>query len=472
MEIKKEQVYTETSPARDMITALFDDGTFLEVGAYVKRARSEFGENMSLEGVITGYGAIDGRLVFAFAEDFTRFKGAIGSAHAAKINRLYEMAMKAGAPVVGIFDGAGADITEGVGALAGYGSIMKNVTAAWGVIPQIAVIAGSCAGGSAVIVQMFDLVIGAADKGKLYVNSPFLLKDNSIGSIKSAAELGQISLVTTDPMEACTALRRVINYLPQNNTEGTVYALNEEDANRLIPEADGILAASDYDMGALIEALADDQSFLSLSDAFAPEMLTGFAQIGGMIIGVVANQPKLKQGAITPDGARKAAHFISFCDSFNIPLLTIADTCGYAVDNAMEASPYAAALAKLASAYAAATCPTVTLIAGRAYGSAFALMGSKSLGADVVFALERAEITALSPEASVDFVWSGKKGERTALIEEWKRDMASPLLAASVGEIDDIIAVDEIRVRVAAAFEMLTFKADAKAAKKHGVIPL
>ncbi len=471
MEINKELVQAP-SKARSMITALFDEGSFLEVGAYVKRTRTEFGRAAELEGVITGYGAVDGRLVFIFAEDFSRFKGAVSSSHAAKITRLYDMAMKAGAPVVGIFDGAGADVTEGVGALAGYGSMMRAVAAASGVIPQIALIAGSCAGGSAVVSQMFDLVIGAKDTGRLYVNSPFLLKDSNIGSISAAAKLGQVSFTVENTEEAAPLLRRLINDLPQNNTEGTVYALNEDDANRLIPDAAAILADADYDMNILLNSIADDGGFLALSEEFAPEMLTGLLQLGGMVAGVIANNPMLRGGAITPDGARKAARFLSFCDSFSIPLLTVVDTCGFVLDSEMEASPYSASLAKLASTYAGATCPTVTLIAGKAYGSAFAVMGSKAIGADVVFALERAEISALSPEASVDFVWSDKTGDRNALIEEWKRDVASPAQAAATGEIDDIISAEEIRVRVAAAFEMLSFKADAKAAKKHSVLPL
>lgn len=471
METMKAQVLAE-STARKRIAMLFDEGTFLELGAYVKQARSEFGNTGSPEGVITGYGAVNGKLVFAFAEDFSRFKGAISSTHAAKISRLYELAIKAGAPVIGMFDGAGADITEGVGALAGYGSIMKEVSSASGVIPQIALIAGSCAGGSAVIAQMFDFTIGVADRGKLYVNSPFLLKDNRVGSIAAAAALGQISHIAQDDADACSALRRLIDYLPQNNTDGIVCSPDHEDANRLTTEAEAILSSDDYDMSAFIEVIADSGSFLPLNENFASELVTAFAQLGGITIGIVANQPKLGKGALTPDAAKKAAHFISFCDSFHIPLLTIADTCGYAIDHEMENSPYASALAKLASAYAQATCPTVTLIAGRAYGSAFALMGSRSLGADVVFALERAEISALSPEASVDFVWGHRTENRASLIKEWKDSIASPIQAAAVGALDDIIATDEIRLRIASAFEMLSFKTDVKASKKHNVLPL
>ncbi|MBR6708880.1 MAG: hypothetical protein IKL84_04295 [Clostridia bacterium] len=458
--------------ARERIAALLDAGTFVELGAY--RCRHSVSDEF--EGVICGYGAVEGRLVFCFAQDYGRVKGAFDEVQATKIEQLYAMAIKNGAPVVGIFDSAGALVYDGVSALAGYGRVMRCVSRASGIIPQIAVIPGICAGSAAAIAAMFDLTITVRDRAQLYVNPPFLVGEES-GGAEFAAANGLAAITAEHEPAAFKAARQLICYLPQNNLEGTVDTFLTDDLNRWL-DLDDFLANAQYDMAELVKTLADGGDVTELYAGFAPEMMTALAAIGGRIVGVVANRPAEREGVITPRAARKAARFISFCDAFNLPLLTLVDSVGLDVSAEAEGTPYACELARLASAYIAAECPKVSVVIGAAYGAAYTLMGSKSLGADVAFALDRAAISVLPPDAAVAFLWNDRvAGEtpanaRAELEAEWRAMCASPTDAAVKGEIDDIIPTAELRQRICAAFEMLAAKRELPPTRRHANLPM
>ena len=470
---------SEASTAKERIRSLFDEGTFAEVGTYAHRIAAELGGDAGeLEGVICGYGAIDGRLVFAFAQDFSRMKGALGAMHAKKICDLYELAIKNGAPVIGIFDSAGAYVLEGVEALAGYGRIMKKVSEASGVIPQIAVIAGICGGAMAAAASMFDIVIGAEKGGSFYVNPPFVLnnldKTAAFGSIRTAAEGGSVQVVCEDDMAALAYVRTLLSYIPQNNADGTAYAASGDEINRLV-DVESIISAEGYSMADIITAISDDAKFLELGADYGKSMLCGFVTLNGMVVGVVANQPAVKGGKLTGCAAKKAARFISFCDCFKVPVLTLVDTEGYEVSVEAEKAQYGAALAKLASAYASSDTAKVTVVLGKAYGAAYTLMGSKSIGADIALAADCAKISAMPTASAVAFAWNDKvtdNSKRGELEAEWDSVMASPIAAAKAGEIDDIISLDELRQRVSAAFEMLGAKNALNLKKRHNNLPL
>ena len=451
--------------AYDRLCLLFDEGTFVETGRFVKCATTEFDDakENAFEGVVTGYGAVEGRLVFAYSQDLSRMKGAMSQAHAKKIVAVYEAALKAGAPVVSILDSTGAKVLEGVGVLAGYASIMKAAAKASGVIPQIAIVAGNCTGSLATVASMADIVIGAEESGKYFVNSPIALKakgmDNA-GSVKVAAENGSIALTAACAGCAIKEAKKIVCLLPANNVEGTAYTETADDPGRSISD----VAAE----------LLDSQSAIELSAAYGKDVKTVIGTIAGITVGVVnAN------AALTPAGANKAAKFISFCDSFSIPVVTLVDCEGLTVTAEAEKAPFSAALARLAMAYASSSNAKVTVVTGKAYGQAYTLLGSKALGADIAFATENAVISVMPTEAAVDFVYGEQIlnaadpiAEKKAVTEEWNTKIASPVAAARNGDIDDIIATEDVRYRVASALEMLSSKATGEIYKKHGNLPL
>ncbi len=441
----------------DRMNALFDAGTFVEIGSFVRRS----GKPEEFEGVVCGYGAIDGKLVFAFAQDSDRMKGAFDEIHARKIENLYKMAIANGAPVIAMLDSAGALIYEGSAVLSGYGRMMKCVSEASGVIPQIAVISGICAGMLATTAAMYDLVITVKDKSKLYVNAPFVTGEKA--DAETAAANGMAALVAENEDEALLKAQELIMLLPANNADGAVLEVNEDDLNRQV-------AVKGLEADALLTALADCGKFTELYAAYDKAMKVGFAAFGGITAGVV-----FASGNITAKGARKAAKFISLCDSLGIPLLTLVDSEGVAEEKGAEAASFAAELAKLAFAYTSSKNAKVTVVLGKAYGAAYTLMGSKSVGTDVAFALEKAEISVLSPKASVAFALNDKitaEKSREDLENEWKEKCASPIFAAEMGEIDDVIEDAELRQRICAAFGMLFAKAQKSPERKHVNMPL
>ncbi len=448
----------KSTQGADRINALFDAGTFVEIGSFVRRNQKP----QEYEGVICGYGAVDGKLVFAFSQDGDRMKGAFDEIQAKKIEKLYEMAILNGAPVIAMFDSAGALVYEGSAVLSGYGRMMKCVSDASGVIPQIAVITGICAGMSATIAAMFDLVVTVKDVSQLYVNPPFVIGKET-GTATYAAAHGMAALVAENLQDATEKVKTLVSLLPANNAEGAALEVNEDDLNRIV-------TVSGLEPVALIAAIADCGKFTKLYDAYAPEMTVGFAAFGGITAGVV-----YASGSITANGARKAAKFVTMCDSFNIPLLTLVDSDGVASDKSSEAAPVAAELAKLAFAYTSSENAKVTVVLGKAYGAAYTLMGSKSVGADIAFALEKAAISVLPPEAAVAFAWNDRitaEKSRETLENEWKEKCSSPVDAAEKGDIDDVIADEELRQRICAAFGMLFSKAQSKPTRKHLNMPL
>jgi len=457
--------------AHYIIDNLFDDRTFVELGAYVRRAATEFdtAADCEFEGVITGYGAVDGHLVYAFVQDFSRMKGALSEAHAKKIVSLYNTALNNNAPVIGVFDSAGAFVMEGIGALSGYGAIMQKVAYASGIIPQIALISGLCTGSSAIIADMFDFKIGVADKGELYVNPPFILKEkyknNNVGTMKAAGENGLVDVVADTIDIALDSVKELLTYLPADYDTGTNIDGSNDDINRLTPEIEQLVSVSGYDIKQVIASIADEGKIFETARNNACEAVNGFVRINGMVIGVCADQPAVTNGAITAKAAVKIKNFVTFCDNFKIPLLTLVDTTGFDVSIDSENTPYSYALAELAATYAISDNAKVTVILGKAYGAAFTLLGSKELGADIVYAVDKSEISIMSPESAVQFVWNEEiiaaddpAAKKDELLNKWKNTMSSPLSAARNGAVDDIISYDEIRQRITAAFEMLAFK--------------
>ncbi len=441
----------------DRICALFDAGTFVEIGSFVRRSSKP----EEYEGVVCGYGAIDGKLVFAFAQDGDRMKGAFDEIHARKIETLYKMAIANGAPVIAMLDSAGALIYEGSAVLSGYGRMMKCISEASGVVPQIAVISGVCGGMLATAAAMYDLVITVKEQSKLYINAPFATGEKT--DAETVAANGMAALVAESEEDAMAKVKELVMLLPSNNVDGTMLEVNEDDLNRQV-------SIAGLDADALLATLADCGKFTELYVSYDKNMKVGLATFGGITAGVI-----YACGDITVKGARKAAKFVTLCDSFNIPLVTLVDSEGVATEKGAEAAPFAAELAKLAFAYTSAKNAKVTVVVGKAYGAAYTLMGSKSVGADVAFALEKAAISVLSPEASVAFAWNDKitaEKSREDLETEWKEKCASPVLAAEMGEIDDVIEDAELRQRICAALGMLFAKAQKAPERKHINMPL
>lgn len=451
-------VLSDAGAANKLISELYDEGTFVQLGAFVKRkttAADDTDKASDFEGVVTGYGAVDGRLVFAFVQDSSRMKGAFGEAQAKKICAIYDMAMKAGAPIIGVFDSNGAKIEEGIMAMAAYAKVMKKASDASGFIPQIAVVNGVCAGSAAAVAAMFDFVV-ATDKAEMYVASPFITKLEK--SAETVAENGTADIICTEK-ELAKKVKELIVFLPQNSEDEAIVE-NDDDLNRLTPEAEKLIEKAD--MNGIVKAIADDGRVLEIAKAYSPEMMCAFVSVGGYSCGVVANNPSVKDGAITPSAADKAAGFVNLCSSFGIPLITLVNSVGIEATAENESKAYASAVASLAYSYAQAEAPLVTVVLGKAYGVAGTVFGSKGVGADVVYATENAEISALAPEAAVSFLYGKELAAsedptkaRAEKIAEWKNNEASPVEAARLGEIDDIIDASELRQRICTAVEMM-----------------
>ena len=461
----RESLYaSEGTEAREQIRLLFDKDTFVEIGAYTQRGFSEFlatEKTSELEGVICGYGAVDGKLVFAFVQDASRMGGAIDDRHAKKITDLYTMALNNGAPVVGIFNSNGTDIFEGTAGLAAYGKIMSAITKASGVIPQIAYVAGNCIGTCAAIASMFDVVV-KNDDAALYVSSPALTGEKD----------AQDAIVSYHgSQEMCIGyVVSLISFLPSNSSIGIQSSeIYTDNLNRKLGNLD-----FGGDALALISVIADNSMFMELTHEYAPGATTAFTTIGGVRCGVVATSYSVNEGRIDAAAARKIAKFVTLCDSFSIPVVTVVDSLGLAINKKNE-HIFAPELAKLAMAYAGARCPKITVINGHAIGASFLLLGSKSLGADLVYATEESEIGALTAASGVAFAWDKyitEEKTREELISEWKMTVSSPASAAASGEIDDIISINEMRARICSALLMLCAKGNASAVARRRVLPL
>ena len=440
------------------LEAIFDCGTFVELGAYTKRPDSQ----NDFESVVCGYGAIEGKLAFAFVQDSGRTKGAFGEKHAKKIAALYSLAIKNGAPIIGVFDSAGAVVYDGAAALAAYGKLMKNISDASGIVPQIAVIDGVCGGSSAVAASMFDLVVTVKEKSNFFVNAPFV-----VGKAEKADAQGLSAYEAEDEASAFAFVRELIATLPSNNADATLTA-TEDSANRTVS-----IDAESYVAEELVKTLADDGKLIRLYESYTDKVVLGLASFDGIPTAVVASNPETK-GILDIRAARAIAKLIAFADSFSIPVLTLVDSEGLDVSASAENAAYASELARLAMAYTTAENAKLTVVVGKAYGTAFTLLGSKSVGADMALALPTACISVLSPEASVAFVWNDKVGEtsREELEAEWKEKCASAAEAADAGEIDDIVEPSELRQRICASLNMLAAKAEGNPSRKHANLPL
>ena len=456
---KDEKTY---GSSQEKLALLFDAGSFVELGAYTKRADNadEF------ESVVCGYGAVEGALTFAFIQDSGRTRGAFGEQHANKIANLYSLAVKNGAPVIGVFDSAGAVVYDGAGALSAYGKFMKTVSDASGIIPQIAVIDGVCGGSSAIVASMFDLTVTVKESSSLYVNAPFVIGKEA-GTPDFAATNG-LSAYTAESREAAMSFARtLVSLLPQNNA-GSIAHEAADDLNRKM-----CFDPAAYEASALCAELADNGNFIRLYEAYTDKAVLGLATVGGMVTGVIASEPA-KGGIVDIRTARAVTKLISFCDAFAIPVVTLVDSEGLDVSLEAESASYASELARLAMAYTTSDNAKITVVIGKAYGAAFALLGSKAVGADLAYALEDATVSVLSPEASVAFVWNNRVGEksREELMAEWKATHASAKAAADLGAIDDVIAPDELRKRICAGLLMLSAKAEGMPSRRHASLPL
>ncbi len=454
----------EGSDVRNQIALLFDQNTFVETSTYTKRGYSAFintERSDEFEGVICGYGAIGGKLVFVFAEDAERMGGAIDERHAKKICDLYKLAMENGAPVIGIFNSNGLDVFEGTAGLAAYGRIMASVTKASGVIPQIAFITGKCIGTCAAIAAMFDFVVKEND-ATFYVSSPVLTsKDGAQDSVISYC---------ADLAGCLSYVHDLISFLPCNSSIGIQASdVYTDNLNRKLGD---INFAGDSVHA--ISLISDNGTYYEIAKDYATVATTVFTTIGGIKCGIVATSFKENDGRITADAAKKIARFVNFCDSFSLPIVTLVDSLGLAIDEKNETG-FAPELGRLIFSYATSSVPKVTVILGHAIGAAFVLLGSKSIGADIVYSLDNAEIGALSATSGVAFAWDKYITEETtreSLIEDWKASVSSPIHAAESGEIDDIISTNELRARICSALLMLSCKGAHNMVARRKVLPL
>ncbi len=449
-ELRTSLIAGEKSDVRSQISGLFDDASFIELGTYTQRGFTDFvatEKSNEFESVICGYGAIDGKLAFAFAEDASRMGGVIDERHAKKITYIYSLAIKNGAPVIGIFNSNGTDIFAGTSGLAAYGKIMSCVSRASGVVPQIALISGKCIGLAAAIAAMFDFNVKVSD-ASLYVSSPSL----------TGVEGAQDSIISySGELSQCEGfVRGLVSFLPTNSDVGVVVESCSDNLNRMLGDLDFA-----GDAHSIIGTIADNGVAYIVNDDFAKSAVTAFSIVGGVRCGIIANSFANNEGRIDASAARKISRFVNFCNSFSIPVVTIVDSLGLEIEKTNEMNFYAPELAKLAFSYTNATVPMVTVIAGHAIGAAFVLLGSKALGADIVYATDSSEICALSADSGVAFAWDKYitlDKTRDALVSEWKSTVSSPARAAASGEIDDIISVNEMRARICSSLLMLCAK--------------
>jgi acetyl-CoA carboxylase carboxyltransferase component len=424
--------------ARDRMDVIFDEGTFAEVGAFI-------GDGEEFCPVVTGYGAVDGMLVFAFSQDYSRLHGAMGKAHAKKICKIIEMALEVNAPVIGVFDSAGAKIDEGSDALNACGEVISSLAFSKGMIPTVAVVAGPCGGAGAVAASLCDVIIVAEKTGSLYMVPSSMLEDKTLGKPEKLAETGVSAITAENDTSACLAARAICRYF-------TPEMITSDDGNRAFDAS--VFENPKYDVHSVIGSLFDAGSFTELFAKRAPQMTVGLASMNGRVCGVIANNPSFKDGKMCPGACEKAVKLIKLCRTIDIPVVTLVDGVGVGTTDKIEIGGVAGKLAELAMAYSASA-RKVTVITGEAYGTAYSVLGSKALGADFVLALDRAKISPMNPVSAVEFlgeVYDESKVDEIAA--RWADENASPLEAAKKGYVDDIIEASELRARVASALEM------------------
>jgi propionyl-CoA carboxylase beta chain len=476
--------------ARERIELLLDEGSFEEWDMFVEHRCTDFGmadESVPGDGVVTGYGMINGRLVFVFSQDFTVFGGSLSEAHAEKICKVMDQAMKVGAPVIGLNDSGGARIQEGVASLGGYAEIFQRNVSASGVIPQISLIMGPSAGGAVYSPALTDFIFMVKDSSYMFVTGPEVVKtvtheevtaEELGGALTHSTKSGVCDRSFDNDVEAIMMLRRFFNYLPLSNKEKPPVRKAADTAEHLDYSLDTLVpdnANKPYDMHELITKTVDDGDFFELQPDFAKNIIIGFARIEGQTVGIVANQPLVLAGCLDIKSSIKAARFVRFCDAFNIPVVTFVDVPGFMPGTAQEYGGIIKHGAKLLYAYAECTVPKITVITRKAYGGAYDVMASKHLRGDVNFAWPSAEIAVMGPKGAVEIIFREEKGNPAKLAEreaEYKSKFANPFVAGRRGYIDDVIMPHETRKRVARSLAMLKDKKIENPWRKHGNIPL
>ncbi len=476
--------------ARERLELLLDEGTFEEWDMFVEHRCTDFGmadNRIPGDGVVTGYGMINGRLVFVFSQDFTVFGGALSEAHAEKICKVMDQAMRVGAPVIGLNDSGGARIQEGVASLGGYAEVFQRNVMASGVIPQISVIMGPCAGGAVYSPAMTDFIFMVKDSSYMFVTGPEVVKtvtheevtlEELGGAITHTTRSGVADLAFENDLEAMLMLRRFFSYLPLNNREKAPVRPSGDPADRVDLSLDTLVPDSPnkpYDMKELIVKVADDADFFELQPEYAKNIIIGFVRLEGQTIGVVANQPLVLAGCLDIKSAIKAARFVRFCDAFNSPVITFVDVPGFMPGTAQEYGGIIKHGAKLLYAYAECTVPKVTVITRKAYGGAYDVMSSKHLRGDVNFAWPNAEIAVMGAKGAVEIIFREDKSDPAKLAAreaEYKARFENPFVASARGYIDDVIQAHETRKRICRSLTMLRDKRLENPWRKHGNIPL
>ena len=480
--------------ARERIDLLLDKGSFREIDAFVVHRTQDFGLDQKKypgDSVVTGWGTIDGRLVYTYSQDFTVFGGSLGEVHAEKICKVMDMALKNGAPLIGLNDSGGARIQEGVVSLGGYADIFLRNTLASGVIPQISAIMGPCAGGAVYSPALTDFIFMVRNSSYMFVTGPEVVKTvtheevtfEELGGASTHAEISGVCHVAADSeADALYLIRKILAYLPQNNMEDPPFMpdgdnpLRQEEAlDKLIPDD----PSKPYDIKDAIHLVVDDGQFFETHEYYAQNIVVGFARLGGHSVGIVANQPALLAGVLDINASEKAARFVRFCDAFNLPLVTFVDVPGFLPGTDQEHGGIIRSGAKLLYAYCEATVPKLTVVTRKAYGGAYDVMSSKHIRGDINLAWPTAEIAVMGPEGAVNIIFRKELAEaedpvqrKAELVAEYRTKFANPYIAASRGYIDDVIEPRETRPRLINALEMLSNKRDVNPAKKHGCIPL
>jgi propionyl-CoA carboxylase beta chain len=476
--------------ARERLELLLDLDSFEEIDMFVEHRCTEFGmaeQRIPGDGVVTGAGTISGRLVFVFSQDFTVFGGSLSEAHAEKICKIMDQAMKVGAPVIGLNDSGGARIQEGVASLAGYADVFQRNVLASGVVPQISMIMGPCAGGAVYSPAMTDFIVMVRDSSYMFVTGPDVVRTvtqeevshEQLGGASTHTERsGVADLAFDNDVQALAEVRRMVDFLPPSNREKPPVWPTDDAASRTEPSLDTLVPANPnkpYDMRELIEKLLDERDFFELAPAYAKNIIVGFGRLEGSTVGIVANQPMVLAGCLDIDSARKGARFVRFCDCFNIPIVTLVDVPGFLPGTAQEYGGIIKHGAKLLYAFAEATVPKVTVITRKAYGGAYDVMSSKHLRGDVNYAWPSAEIAVMGPKGAVEIIFRADAGDPAkieARTEEYRARFANPFVAAGRGFIDDVIMPRETRPRLCRALRRLRNKRLDNPWKKHGNIPL